>query len=47
MHLQATACIQSTHFLHKNSCLLGDKYKFIANVRDKDYKISKIDHFVA
>ena len=29
------------------SCLLGDEYKFNANVRDKDHKITKIHHFVA
>jgi len=27
--------------------LLDDKYKFTANVRDKDHKITKIHHFVA
>ena len=29
------------------SFLLDDKYKFNANVRDKDHKITKIHHFVA
>ena len=29
------------------SFLLDDKYKFTANVRDKDHKITKIHHFVA
>ena len=29
------------------SCLLGDEYEFTANVRDKDYKITKIHLFVA
>ena len=28
------------------SHLLDDKYKFIANVRDKDLKITKIHYFV-
>ena len=31
----------------KYSLLLDDKYKFTANLRDKDHKITKIHHFVA
>ena len=31
----------------KHSCLLDDNYKFNANVRDKDHKITKIHHYVA
>ena len=31
----------------RHSCLLDDNYKFNANVRDKDHKITKIHHFVA
>ena len=29
------------------SCLLGDKYKFTANVRDQDHKNAKKHYFVA
>ena len=50
MHLQAIACMQSMHFLCKNHevfILFDDKYKFTANVRDKNHKIIKIYHFVA
>ena len=28
------------------SCLLGDNYKFTANANNKDYKITKIHHFL-
>ena len=31
----------------KYLCLLGGKYKFTANVRDKSHKITKVHHFVA
>ena len=31
----------------RHLCLLDDKHKFNANVRDKDHKITKIHHFVA
>ena len=29
----------------KHLCLLGDKCKFTANVKDKDLKITKMHHF--
>ena len=35
------------NFYIKPPCLLDDNYKFNANVRDKDHKITKIHHFVA
>ena len=50
MHLQPTACIQSTHFYIKTMrylFLLDDKYKFTTNVSKKDHKITKIHHFAA
>ena len=50
MHLQATARIQSMQVLYKTigcSYLLGDNHKFIADVRNKDHKITKMHHFVA
>ena len=43
-----TACIQSNFYIKIIIYVcLGDDYKFTANVRDKDHKLSKYVIFVA
>ena len=46
-NLQHAYKVHTFYKTMKYSFLLDDKYKFTANVRDKDHKITNIHHFVA